>query len=341
MLKANEISVVIQGLYNPEITPVCLKSIKKHLPNAEVILSLSEQPEKTVATDGIDKLIVSEKSPIFPYSSEQNAPKNTVNPQIVSTVAGLKAATRPYTLKIRTDFALKSDNFLKYFDDCPMSDPGHKIFDHKIIDCSYFARHPERSRYLAYHPSDIALFGKTSDLLNLFDVPLMTENESGYWKKEDISYCRYTPEQHIFINCLRKNGKKIDYDHTEESITRENIIETEKYFASNFIFLGYNRFGLVPPDKFWDFSKNNYYNTITYIEGLLLYQRHVDPAYPVPKKDNERRFINKSYKKKRFLRIIARFCALPFFGRKNKQRRHVIRQKVLDFFINKQKKDLL
>ena len=72
-----------------------------------------------------------------------------------------------------------------------MSDPGHKIFDHKIIDCSYFARHPGRHQYLAYHPSDIALFGKTSDLLNLFDVPLMTESESGYWEKENILWIPY------------------------------------------------------------------------------------------------------------------------------------------------------
>lgn len=339
MMMSKSISVVIQGLYNPSMTPRCVKSIKKYLPDAEVILSLSEQPVESVFMSGIDSYVVCEKkSLVLPYSSTYGSKLCAVNPQINSTVAGLKAATRPYALKIRTDFALKSADFLKYFDDCPDCDSDFKIFDHKIIDCSYFARHPKR---LAYHPSDIALFGKTDDLLNLFDVPLMRENEFKYTEKDGVQYCRYAPEQHIFINCLRKNGKKINYDCQLDPVTPENIIETEKYFASNFIFLRYNRFGLIPPDKFFDFQKNEYDSCITYVEGLKLYQKHVDPSYSVPEKDIERRYINKRYKTKRVRRFIAKVCTLPFLGRKNKQRRHAIREKILCSFRDKRGKDLL
>ena len=320
-IDSKNISVIIQGLYNPKITPLCLKSIKKHLPEAEVILSLSEQPVEALATDGIDKLIINEKSQIFPDSPEKNTRFNNVNPQIISTVAGLKAATQPYALKIRTDFWLKSADFLKYFDKCPKSDLDYKIFNHKVVDCAYFARQPKS---YAFHPSDIALFGETTDLLNLFDVPLMTEKESNW---QGICCWRYVPEQHIFINCLRKNGKKVDYDCLMEPITKKNIIETEKYFASNFIFLSFRRFGLVPADKFYDIEKNKYKNCFTYVEGLRLYQKYIDPGFKIDENDVERKFIN-GIRTKPSCKFIARIISLFFIGKKNKGIRRKIRSTV-------------
>jgi hypothetical protein len=62
-----------------------------------------------------------------------------------------------------------------------------------------------------FHPSDIAFFGRTEDLLTLFDIPLMTEAEA-YWDKKNARFNRYVPEQHIFINCLRKKGKVVQCD---------------------------------------------------------------------------------------------------------------------------------
>ena len=38
----NDISVVVQGAIDKKLTPICLKSIRKYLPGAEIILSTWE-----------------------------------------------------------------------------------------------------------------------------------------------------------------------------------------------------------------------------------------------------------------------------------------------------------
>ena len=42
MIDSKDISVVVQGAVNKNETPKCLKSIRKFLPNAEIILSTWE-----------------------------------------------------------------------------------------------------------------------------------------------------------------------------------------------------------------------------------------------------------------------------------------------------------
>ena len=37
-MKSNDITVVVQGAIDRKLTPKCLKSIRKHLPDAEIIL---------------------------------------------------------------------------------------------------------------------------------------------------------------------------------------------------------------------------------------------------------------------------------------------------------------
>ena len=42
MITSEQISVIIQGAYNPEITPKTIKSIKKLLPDSQIIFSTWE-----------------------------------------------------------------------------------------------------------------------------------------------------------------------------------------------------------------------------------------------------------------------------------------------------------
>lgn len=42
-MKSNDITVVVQGAIDRKLTPKCLKSIRKHLPDAEIILSTWEK----------------------------------------------------------------------------------------------------------------------------------------------------------------------------------------------------------------------------------------------------------------------------------------------------------
>lgn len=55
VVSKHDISVVVQGAIDPHLTPMCLQSIRKHLPGAEIILSTWQNSR----VDGLnyDKLV--------------------------------------------------------------------------------------------------------------------------------------------------------------------------------------------------------------------------------------------------------------------------------------------
>ena len=107
---SDEITVVVQGAVDPVCTTKCLSSVRKHLPNAEIILSTWEGTD--VSDLDYDEVILNGDPGSFMMSGFE---KNNVRRQIYSTIKGIKQARRRYVLKIRSDIKLKNANFLKYF----------------------------------------------------------------------------------------------------------------------------------------------------------------------------------------------------------------------------------
>ena len=99
-IKSKDISVVVQGAINSEVTPKCLESIRKYLPEAEIILSTWEGSD--VVRLDYDKLILN-KDPGGADCSRDGKGINNCNRELVSTFEGLKLANRKYALKIRSD----------------------------------------------------------------------------------------------------------------------------------------------------------------------------------------------------------------------------------------------
>lgn len=285
-ISSSDISVVVQGAVNKETTALCLDSIRKFLPYAEVILSTWEHSD----TEGLspDILIMSKDPGCHLYSNDpDNKILNNINRQLISTLAGLKVATNKYAFKLRTDFVFTDNSFLNFFNSFDAFDPAYKVFKEKVLACSYFSRNPRLIKSYPFHPSDIAFFGLTEDLINLFDISLMPNNEELYWGGKNIFYTRYVPEQYIFINFLRKNGKEIlcDYQHHIQPTTAE---DTERYFVSNFIFLDWSQFCLGIPKKFECVKKNKYESCITHFDWQVLYKKYVDNTIVLPVVDAER-----------------------------------------------------
>ncbi|MGL4713125.1 MAG: WavE lipopolysaccharide synthesis family protein, partial [Shewanella sp.] len=198
----NDISFIIQGNIQ-KTTTVLINSLADRFPQSEIIVSTTSPIKDPAEIPPSVKVIVNSDPGFFYYSKKSVEKINNINRQIVSTLAGLKKASKPYAFKIRSDFILTGDDFLAYFDRFPLYEDSHKIFTKKIIACTYFSRRPVSDMPHAYHPSDLAFFGLTEDLINLFDIPLMTEDEA-YWDKKNSYKCRFVPEQHLFIKCLEK-----------------------------------------------------------------------------------------------------------------------------------------
>ena len=96
-IKSSEISVVVQGAVDKELTPKCLLSIRKYLPEAEIILSTWEGTD--VSGLSYDKVLLNKDPGAFPYL-RNSLKSNNLNRYLVSSRNGIQKASKKYILKI-------------------------------------------------------------------------------------------------------------------------------------------------------------------------------------------------------------------------------------------------
>lgn len=234
------ISVIMQGACS-DITPSCLKSLRTVFPRAEIIVSTWQN--SVVDSVYADQIIFSE-DPGTVYADQVSKTLNNVNRQLISTKAGLAAATRPFTLKTRSDILFQNADFLAYFGKYDQYKSSY--FQNRLLICNYYTRNPQVS-HICFHPSDWILFGRTEDVVQYYkSIPCMTQEEGAWFEERPklctifTNYlCRYTPEQHIFLNFIRHHYPvRCDcyYDYS-----RELAGETERALVDCFVVLDYQK----------------------------------------------------------------------------------------------------
>lgn len=188
MIKYNEISVIVQGAIHKDLTPKCLNSIRKYLPEAEIILSTWDGSN----VSGLDyDLLILNKDPggtkhdYAIYNKTRSM--NNFNRQLISTQNGIQKATRKYILKLRADLILKNANFLNYWDEFLIRNENYSLFTHRVIaNVLYSREYSCQSGYgypLPFHPSDFWFFGTKEDIKNYFEgCSIQTKEEAGNWK---------------------------------------------------------------------------------------------------------------------------------------------------------------
>ena len=218
-----------------------IEFLRKTFRGAEIVLSTWDGSD--VSTLCVNKIIFSQ-DPGAVYCDEVTGTLNNVNRQLISTKAGLAAATRPYILKTRTDILFHNADFLQYFgkyDDAPSS-----YFQNRLLICNYYTRNP-RVFDTCFHPSDWIVFGWAEDVRAYYEnIPLMDDEEGNWFRTREKAstfftnyLCRFTPEQHIFLSFLRQH-EMVDcqcyYDH------KNNLVkQTERAFAECFVVLDYQK----------------------------------------------------------------------------------------------------
>ncbi len=280
MIKSKDISVVVQGPIYKNETNICLKSIRKYLPGAEIILSTWQDSD----VSGLDyDVLLLNQDPGFTYTTKERTIANNCNRQIVSTKNGLKVASRKYALKIRTDFEIVNTNFIKYFGKFKKYNESYKFLKERVVQGNAFVRDPELKWKAVLHPADWWWFGLTEDLLDIYDIRLQTEKDTNYF--DDGLLWQFPPEQYIWIEFLKKHGldcKCKSYKHCSPYL----IDETYKTFVNNLIIIEQNECGIkeLKPDAI-----HNYEGLLTYKKYLELYKTYCDPKFKMPL-----RFIDKS-----------------------------------------------
>jgi len=247
MTSSSEISVVVQGAVDPQYAPQCLQSIRKILPQAEIVLSTWENTN--VSDLSYDKLVINKDPGGYPMSPWET---NNSKRQIVSTVNGIKESSRRYVLKLRSDLELTGTGFLKYFKQFPIYKKEWHFITERIVIPSMITRDP-RIWESPMCPSDWCSFGLREDMLMLWDIPLPDEVEQNWFlhhaKPDSVRYyyeplqARYNPEQSIWTSFVRKFKSKLHSDHMFD-INAGSIDETLLSFANNLIILSCEQYGI-------------------------------------------------------------------------------------------------
>ncbi|WP_020006089.1 WavE lipopolysaccharide synthesis family protein [Brachyspira innocens] len=238
-IDTKDISVVVQGAIDKKYTPDCLKSIRKYLPDSEIILSTWEGAN----IDGLDyDILVLNKDPgpdclVRKYIAPH---VNNVSRQLVSSYNGFCKATRKYGLKLRSDMMIKGCGFLKYYYKFGNSSTQNSYFKQRILF------NEQTDINLPYVLGDWWCFGLTIDLKKYYNIPKYNYrlNEE-YFLQDDNYYKRpkfadivtkYIAEQWFVIQNILKFDKDINYEHFYD-INDINLNKSINFIINNTILL--------------------------------------------------------------------------------------------------------
>lgn len=284
LIRNSDISVVVQGpVIGDGLTKRCLESIRHFLPGAEIILSTWQGMDTDELT--YDLLLENEDPGAQPFHSRLPNLYN-LNRQIVSAREGLKRASRPYAIKVRSDILFIGTGFLDYWQRYPCRSESLRLFKERVLNCTVFAHNPRRHQPTPFHPGDWFFFGLRDDLLLLWDIPLAPEPETSRWFAErprpqpDVYphlLHRYFPEQYVWLSLLRRYGE-YNLEH-QWDLTEQNLEETEHSFANNLIFLDPVKIAIRSLKH--KLTLDNWGAIYGHSEWERLYRRYCDPSFKV------------------------------------------------------------
>lgn len=245
MILTNDISVVVQGPIT-EFTERTLQSIRKVLPEAELILSTWK--ESNLENLDYDIVKLSEDPGGYEFCLDCGQLYN-VNRLIVSTREGVKIAKKHYVLKLRSDMELHTNDFINYFHSFP-SKTEYTFLNKKILIGNIYTRNPHISYdKMLFHIGDFFYFGLKEDILKIFDIELATQDIASYFRNYKFQpkhstkiFCKYFPEQYIWLSFIQKYYS-IDVEHRFDS-NKYLIYLHDKILVSNCILIDLKENGI-------------------------------------------------------------------------------------------------
>ena len=275
-----KLSVLIQGpiIAEDDITFKSIQSVRKHFPHSKIILS-TWSDHKNLFSKRFEE--ISNLVPLFSddpgaYMVKPNSTLN-VNRVIVSSYEGLKKINTEYTLKIRSDIFFKNNSILKIFHKFNKINLKGKFnfTQERILFSNQTFLNPNRVPIL-FHLCDWLALGKTEDLLDMFDIPLMPKNEFTWFlenkKPEDLltpgNLSRYMSEDYIGFKFCHKHFKKLSHKHYYD-FSEDDYLNWLEIIKANFIVIPNKMMGLYSL-KYHNVKDFNLYKSWTYYEWKSL-----------------------------------------------------------------------
>lgn len=288
---SKDISVVIQGGIDKKYIYKTLKSIRKFLPKAEIILSTWEGSN----VDGLDYDILQLNEDPGAEIFTPDGKRQNQNRQILSTKKGISLASRKYVLKLRSDMQIKGTKFLTYFGKYKKRNDNYKILKERILINSLYTRkslYPKvvKGKHILqpylFHVSDWMMFGLKEDMINIWDIPLAPEPETSQFFKKYPNLphdcgclTRWHAEQYIWLEFLKKNGINHNYDNywvydkNYEKLSELSIV-------NNTILLEYKKeFDIICQKYTYQYGDSE---TMHPYDWFVLYKKFCDNDFLIP-----------------------------------------------------------
>jgi hypothetical protein len=282
--RPQDVSFVLQGPVDRTgrgATARACDAIRAHFPGAEIVISTWAGTDASGLD--CDRVVESED----PGTVGPNTYNPNTNRQIVSSLAGVRAATRPLVAKVRSDMVFLSDALLSHWRRWEERSDELRLFEHRVLVPNTFTRRPSYLSPFPLHPSDWSYFGTRGDLELLLDVPHMRLRESQKDRKPEglLSFWHpgqnlptYTPEQWIWTQALRKVAPDAGLRHVFD-LTPETLRLTELSFANNLAVLDtYTQYGIWCPKYAWPNRLFDDVSLLQHRHWLELYERYCTGA---------------------------------------------------------------
>jgi hypothetical protein len=284
-ISPSDFSVIIQGPilgkpgdpYDLQLTIQCIESVRRVLPGSEIILST--WVGSAVSHLDYDKVVFSKDPGAVSYNDNNNKFNNN-NRQILSTYNGLTHSSRKYSIKLRGDCKLSHSGFISLLNKYPYRSK-YKFFKKRIITSTVFSLNPRKIPIL-FHISDIFQVGLTSDIKQLWDIPMQPEpittrgglkcnwNSNDPYPEEGYEM-KFAAEQYIWFAFCKKRKLNLNLKFYSQ-VSIDKIVKSELSLINNFLILSPQEIGLVLPNKMIKFI--NYPFIYSSKDWIYLYNKY-------------------------------------------------------------------
>ena len=289
-ITSKDLSVVVQGAVSPLETALCLKSVRKYLPEAQIILSTWNGSDISHFDGLYDEIVLSDDpgAVIFDIKDKKT---NSLNRILVSSREGIKVAKKTYVLRIRTDLILKNNNLLKLYDDFEKRNNEKSLFKQRIFAYDIFSLkfniYKNKTQPLLFHISDWCYLGLREDIEELFNIPEVEEPEfSQYFKKhkklrDDIYPSRMwkmSPEQYFTYSNALKVFKDLKFENYLD-VNSQNIEISEDFIINNFRVFSPKEWGIYSLKKQYkktNMEARNLFSYYSYLSQKKDYKKYCD-----------------------------------------------------------------
>lgn len=287
----NNISIVMQGplLHEGKIDWNVIRNIHETImlaPKAELIVSTWEcdhhiKQDILAEFSDVPVVWIWNKDPGGLSHKVMNQVYTTnINRMIVSSRQGLEMATRELVIKMRTDCFLTGQNFadVAYHFFSGVSwyarEKPYSVFSERVINCNLFARDVRSYIPYPFHPGDIFMMGRRGDVLSFFSAPLMTTESFGVFSKGLLSsVLRLVPEQYLWLHRLQQSHR-INYIGVP-SHSKEDCVESERFYLSNFIPLTPDELGMYWPKYDEKYHHKGQFSLYDHEDWLNLFRQYI------------------------------------------------------------------